>query len=287
LQQLRDARAAAAALAAEQDRWRAEGYPVIDHPGRDWSVRLENLRDAKGEPFDPDTYPSVEGAAVFLEQEWVYPDDDGQDESEDADPVAEWTAVWVCVDPQAYGYTSRYGSRPSGGAPAEKTEAEKVQAAKERRTVITNNKAWRSAQTVRRTWLATFVTRRTPPKGAEAPVAQAMLTGPAWLNRAMDVNRHSMLRQLVAGDKAKAHNGSRDCQTLADQVASETPKRATMLALAAVVAAWEDQADEHTWRNPDPWDARIVTALQDWGYPLSEVEQLLLPRPKRKTAHAA
>jgi ParB family chromosome partitioning protein len=263
LQQLRDARTEAKALTAEQDRWRAEGYPVIDRPDREWSVRLENLRDVQGEPFDPDTYPSVVGAAVFLEQDWVYPDDDGQDEAEDADPVAEWTAVWVCVDPQAHGYTSRHGSRPSGDAQAEKTEAEKAQAANERRTVIANNNAWRSAQIVRRTWLASFVTRRTPPKGAESIVAQAMLTGPAWLNRAMDVNRHSLRRQLIAGEKAAATSGSRDCQALAEQSASETPKRAIMLALAAVLAAWEDQADEQTWRNPDSWDARIVSALQE------------------------
>ena len=76
VQQLRDARAEAAALAAEQDRWRAQGYPVIDRPEQAWTLRLENLRDAQGEPFDPDNYASVEGAAVYLEQDWTYPTDD-------------------------------------------------------------------------------------------------------------------------------------------------------------------------------------------------------------------
>ena len=111
------------------------------------------------------------------------------------------------------------------------------------------------------------MTRRTPPKGAEALMAQAMLTGPAWLNRAMDVNRHSLLRQLVAGDKAAATTGQATARPWPSRPAAETPKRAIMLALAAVLAAWEDQADEHTWRHPDPWDAAIVDRAAGVGLP--------------------
>ena len=55
----------------------------------------------------------------------------------------------------------------------------------ERRRVIDNNKAWRSAETVRREWLARFITRKTPPAGAEALVCAALISGHHSLTRAM------------------------------------------------------------------------------------------------------
>ena len=46
----------------------------------------------------------------------------------------------------------------------------------ERWRVIANNAAWRSAETVRREWVAGFVTRKTPPSGAEALVYAALVS---------------------------------------------------------------------------------------------------------------
>jgi ParB family chromosome partitioning protein len=48
-----------------------------------------------------------------------------------------------------------------------------------------------------------------------------------------------------------------------------------MVTLAAVVAAWEDSTSKQTWRNPSAWDARVLSALTEWGYEPSEVEALL------------
>ena len=50
-----------------------------------------------------------------------------------------------------------------------------------------------------------------------------------------------------------------------------------MRTLAAVIAAWEGRSGTHTWRNPSAWDAAVMGSLVGWGYPASEVEQLLIP----------
>jgi len=55
-----------------------------------------------------------------------------------------------------------------------------------------------------------------------------------------------------------------------------------MVTLAAVVSAWEATTGKHSWRNPSRWDARVLSALIEWGYEPSEVERILLgaePQP--------
>jgi len=64
----------------------------------------------------------------------------------------------------------------------------------ERRLVIENNKAWRSAETVRREWLTGFCSRKTPPTGAEALICEAVATGQYTLTRAMQEG-HRLLTQ--------------------------------------------------------------------------------------------
>jgi ParB family chromosome partitioning protein len=44
-------------------------------------------------------------------------------------------------------------------------DQERERARLERRDVIESNKAWRSAEAVRRIWLREFVTRKKPPAG--------------------------------------------------------------------------------------------------------------------------
>lgn len=61
--------------------------------------------------------------------------------------------------------------RSSGaGASGPMTEEEKA----ERKTLIANNKAWASAEIVRREWLAEFLSRKTMPKDAQQWVAVAL-----------------------------------------------------------------------------------------------------------------
>jgi len=91
-------------------------------------------------------------------------------------------------------------------------------------------------------------------------------------------NNHPMLRTLsgVGAEKSRWDSAS-ELATLAAK--GSTPKPAIMATLGAVVTAWEATLGKHTWRNPSTWDARMLTALTEWGYQPSEVETLLLPRP--------
>jgi ParB family chromosome partitioning protein len=276
-QRLRDEAAERAALQAEVDRLRTEGLPVLD-PGEVRDVhrlRLADLvRASDGEPVPDDEWPRVPGSAVVLVTEWAYPEG-GDDETEgsEAQPVQVFSPVWICRDPEAAGLVHRWASR-TGSRNAEDDEADQEAAREERRRVIANNKAWASAEVVRRDWLRQFLTRKTPPKGAETLICEAVVCGQVTLSKAMDA-AHPMLRDLLGLDTASVYGGGRQA---AERLASQqgTPKAATMTTLAAVVTAWEASTGRHTWRNPNAWDARVLGALAAWGYHPSEVETLLL-----------
>lgn len=63
---------------------------------------------------------------------------------------------------------------------------------------------------------------------------------------------------------------------IAEAARSGSTARATMLALALVLAAYEDGTTRDSWRNPTPATRRYFAQLRDWGYALADVEQLVL-----------
>jgi ParB family chromosome partitioning protein len=181
--------------------------------------------------------------------------------------------VWVCTDPAAAGLHHYWDNPTPATTPTGATDEAAVQEAAraQRREVIANNRAWRSAETVRREWLREFLARKTPPRGAEQVIARAVLTGQTSLWRAMSEG-HPHLLALLGLDAATGHRTL--WRDLLDQ--PRDPKAAAMLTLGAVLAAWEQASGVHTWRQPDPWDRAVMTALNGWGYQPSTVEQLLL-----------
>ena len=286
-QRLRDAAAETAQLAAEAARLRDQGLPALDPTDLppDWrSLRLDQLITADGSTVPEADWPTINGAAVVVVTEWHYPptpepDDDADSDSIDsADPVPVLTPVWICTDPEAAGLRPRYSHNPANPAATGGGEAadEAVREAKrvERRRVIDNNKAWRSAETVRREWLARFITRRTPPAGAEALVCAALISGDHIFTRAMQEGHRLLCSFLGHPDEQnQPYPGTYQTrQRLADQ---PSPKAATMIALASVLCAWEESTTVDTWRRPSEWDNRIMTALIGWGYTPSDVETLL------------
>ena len=280
-QRLRDDATEAAALKVEQAKWTAQGHTVIDNPGYGSPVkRLGNLVDADGIAFDPEEYPSVPGAALYLTQEWTHANHDDQDEDEDGaegESICEWVPMWVCPSPATHGYKDKYGYADSAGHKLKQSPEQSEAVKAERRLVIENNKAWRSAVAVRREWLRLFAARRTAPKGAEALIVQAMLEGPHFVQQAQS-QRQPLLREwLGVVETAGGWNaGSAALQVLADAATADTAKRQVMVALLAVLAGWEKSTDVHTWRHCGAWDTRIMTALIEWGYQPSEVEMLLV-----------
>ncbi|GAA3519249.1 hypothetical protein [Nocardioides daeguensis] len=263
-------------------------------------LRIERLVTEDGEPLAEEEWPNVPGARVHVVKEWVYPEDeydeeseDGSDEPEDedyqpAEPYQQYVPVWVVTDLAASGLRRRGGSGSSTeeGENEEEAEAQREQQRQERRRVIANNKAWASAETVRREWLTAFVARKTAPKGAEALVCEAVVTGHHSLSKAMD-HRHPMLFTLLGVERPTGYYGAGhdECRKIANK--ASTPKAATMTTLAAVVAAWEATTGKHSWRNPSAWDARVLGALVEWGYQPSEVERILLGEEQQPTTEDA
>ncbi len=288
-QQLRDEVAEREADAAEVERLRAEGLPILsaeEVAEADAVLRIERLGTEDGELLPEEEWPNVPGARVQVVKEWVYPEDEDDEEHEDdepAEPYQQYVPVWVVTDLDASGLRRRGGGSSSTASADEGGESEEEAEARreERRRVIANNKAWASAETVRREWLATFVARKTAPKGAEALICEAVVTGHHSLSKAMD-HRHPMLFTLLGIDVPTGYYGAGhdECHKIATKASA--PKAATMTTLAAVVAAWEATTGKHSWRNPTAWDARVLGALVEWGYQPSEVERTLLgedPQP--------
>ena len=306
-QRLRDEAAEREADAAEVERLRAEGLPVLtaeEVEQADEVLRIERLVTEDGEPLAEEEWPNVPGARVHVVKEWVYPEDEYDEESEDgsneededyepAEPYQQYVPVWVVTDLAASGLRRRGGGSGSStadssddGESEEEAEAQREQQRQERRRVIANNKAWASAETVRREWLAGFVARKTAPKGAEALICEAVVTGHHSLSKAMD-HRHPMLFTLLGVERPTGYYGAGhdECHKVATK--ASTPKAATMTTLAAVVAAWEATTGKHSWRNPTAWDARVLGALVEWGYQPSEVERILLGEEQQPTTDEA
>lgn len=287
-QRLRDEAAEREADAAEVERLRAEGLPVLsaeEVEEADEVLRIERLVTEDGEPLPEEEWPNVPGARVHVVKEWVYPEDEYDEESEDGDEsedeasehYQQYVPVWVVTDLAASGLRRRGVSGSTSADSSDEGESEEQAEARreERRRVIANNKAWASAETVRREWLATFVARKTAPKGAEALICEAVVTGHHSLSKAMD-HRHPMLFTLLGVDRPTGYYGAGhdECHKIATR--ASTPKAATRTTLAAVIAAWEATTGKHSWRNPTAWDARVLGALVEWGYQPSEVERILL-----------
>jgi ParB family chromosome partitioning protein len=153
-QRLRDERADLDALTATLTE---AGVKITGAPSYDEKTitRISRLRDSTGEPITAENHATCPGHAAYIGR--VY--------------GGTHRAEYVCLDPRANGHTKTddYGNtgRTSGGA---MTEQEKT----ERREVVANNKAWKSAETVRRTWLRTLAARKTAPTGAGTFLAHTL-----------------------------------------------------------------------------------------------------------------
>ncbi len=295
-QQLRDERAEQQALRAEVERLRGEGLPVLDPGEAPENLHrhcLHQLRTQEDQPVPEEQWPSVPGARVVVTVQWAEPGGDEDAATGEGDelgaPEQVYVPVWVCTDPEAAGlhYGPTYRADGEAGTPESDAdraareahaEAQREADSAERRRVIANNKAWRSAEVVRREWLAGLLGRRTVPAGAEALIARAVIGREHSLSHALQQG-HALLPDLLGvnpGRTGPAYSGDRArCARILEQ--ATTTKAATMRTLAAVLAAWEQRSGIHTWRNPGSWDAAVMSALVGWGYPASDVERLLLP----------
>lgn len=229
----------------------AKGVAVVDddeHPKAANVRSLVNTDD--GSDVRPEDHDSCRGHAVRVRTVNTF-------DREDPYRVEQ---VACCTDPGAYGHRDRY-SGPTGKKSAEEmTEAEREAAKAERREVIDNNKAWASAETVRREWVAQFLTRKTAPKDAAPFIARALANG--WAG-GCEVDH-----QGVAGMLSTL---GVDASPEAVEKASQS--RALVLVLARVLAAFERQTNRNDWRTRNASTREYLTWIATQGYDLSEVEQ--------------
>ena len=142
-----------------------------------------------------------------------------------------------------------------------------------RREVIANNKAWRSAEVVRREWLAAFAARKTAPKGAAEFIARFLAADSCMLSKAAD-HRHALAATWL-GLKQEASIYGPPRADFAALTAKVSPARAQVITLVLILAAIEDSTGTQTWRGPHALTIEYFQMLDQWGYALAEVEQIV------------
>ena len=281
LQQLRDARADAAARAAVTAELTGAGVRIVDQPeGALFGGRVRRLSELRSSPDTPpgteltvDAHRGCPGHVAWVaDRGW-------------RDPAARAVAVYACDGWQGHGHADRYASPGTIGA-GRVTGAMSQQQKAERREVIERNKAWDSAQAVRRDWLRAFLARRTPPRDAHRWIAATLAASGSDIRRAMD-SGHTLAADLLGLMPASAarpdgkgwYPGS-GRRPISDAAATASPARATTLTLGVLLAGREDATSRDTWRHPTAEARAYFTALRDWGYTLSDVEALVLTGPE-------
>ena len=133
------------------------------------------------------------------------------------------------------------------------------------RVVVADNKAWDAAEDVRREWLTALISRKTLPKNTNDVIAKC-LTNATYEIADMLTRGGETTRTMLGID---GRGRAAVAQYLADH-----PTKAQHVTLATILGAVEDKTSRETWRNPSPAFAVYLTALSEWGYTLSDVENI-------------
>ena len=269
-QRLRDKRATAAAKDAAAAELAAAGVAVVAEPqyGDKLVAKLSHLQAADGESeLSPEEHAGCAGHAAFLRDRGAW------------GGTPDVVPVFVCTDWRKYGHQERLGSPITGMSSTgggKMSEEQKT----ERRVVVANNKAWDSARPVRGLWLTMFLALKSAPKDAPQWTAATLAGCSHEVRRALE-DGHSMALQLLgfAGDdKGPVRFGlySAKPHPIAEAAAKASPARAGVLTLGLLLGGLESTVARDTWRRPTAAHQAYFAALKNWGYPLSEVEQLVL-----------
>ena len=222
----------------------------MDYPawGDEDVAFFHDLLTADGERITEENYAGKVGHAVAIGERWGSID-----------------VAHVVVNWREHGLTSIRHSQPTTRSGA-MTEEEKA----ERRRVVANNKAWVSAEKVRRAWVTKLLGRKRLPSQALAFAATVIAH-----------NRHEIARAANDGHDLAATLLSLDGQRQYGQphpIAAMTqanPAKAGHALLAVALGALEAATDKNSWRNPDQVTRQYLDQLAAWGYTLSDVETLI------------
>ncbi|MEO7017040.1 MAG: ParB N-terminal domain-containing protein [Leifsonia sp.] len=279
-QEIRDNKATAEAEAKLIEDYKAKGYQV--HTAWGGFSYIDALTDAAEDaderpPLTADTHTECEGRAIYLS---VY--GTGEDD---------YRAGEVCnhadLHKPRYNGGRVHVTHLSAAVSDESDEDREARIAaedeakrEERRRVLKNNKAWRTANTVRIQWVTNFLARKTLPKDTTAFVALSLTTHAQTLT---DYKAGEHVATFL-GQKAN-HYGRSEAAKLVEA----TPTKATHVSLAVVLSAREAHAEDvNGWRNILQTVSSYLLALETWGYKLSPVERIAAgyPEPTDDTAEA-
>jgi ParB family chromosome partitioning protein len=270
-QRIRDERAEHQAVEALTDELTQAGTSVIDQPAYDNKTirRLTDLATLDGQartPLTPEDHATCPGRAAYIARNYHGP-----------------VAVHACTDPATNGHVDRYATT-AAVASGPMSEDQKA----ERREVIANNKAWKSAETVRRDWLRTLAARKTAPKDAGTFLAHTLATSADDAAHAASTG-HALAHDLLGINPPKSTGyGYYGRHGVTDLIDAASPARAQVIALTLALAGIEHRTGTHTWRNPSADVVRYLRTIAAWGYTLSEVEQTTIDRyDTALTAHQA
>ena len=123
--------------------------------------------------------------------------------------------------------------------------------------MIKSNKEWKSAETVRKEWVKSFLTRKTLPKGAAQYVAGEYASAGHELRTGMEKN-HEVALGLLGVPYGVAY---RDGVTkLRELIAEATEARAQVITLGLILGAQEGATSVMSWRSVNPGTARYLAA---------------------------
>ncbi|MGO4298744.1 ParB/RepB/Spo0J family partition protein [Leifsonia sp. RAF41] len=238
------------------------GYEILDtDPGYYDTpyTRISELLTAENERVTVEQIQNIAGRAAHVR---VYAD-------------GEPSVTYFLHDAKAAGFHT-YNTSGSNSGPM--TEEQKA----ERRTLIANNKAWASAEVVRRDWLTTLLSRKTLPKDTGLVIARGLTVHRQAISTA--TREGNELAHLLLGVEPSGY-------FQADKLAAllqHSPGKAQHVALAIVLGACESVTSKQTWRTPSPTDAAYFTQLAAWGYTLSDVERIITgtDNPEQEVADA-
>lgn len=157
---------------------------------------------------------------------------------------------------------------------------------RERRKVRALNQLGEAAAVVRRQFLATLVSRKTPPKGAGRFVADALARDGHMLTE----QHGQALTAAILGLDPKGGEERAAIRNLVTALPDNGDVRAQVIILATVLGCLESRTPKDAWRQPSPvvdlsearwgWSFRMTSGdllryLADNGYALSPIEQVI------------
>lgn len=261
MEQARAQAVLSAAMAAAEQQLAAAGHTrhhgkVYDDPAAEY---LPDLTDQARHTLTPDNHQSCPGHAYTL-HDYRFASSSAPIET----PGGTVYARWLCTDWRSHGHLDRYASSPSPDA------ADIAARTEQRRTVIALNRAGDAALKVRRGWLTDFTRRRTPAKDHD----RFMWEGSARRHLAsiQDVELGLGKVEQILGLPGR-HTG----QAFDTWITRQPQTLLGHLSVCARLWSYELRLDKSVWRAGWP-AAYYLTAIEGWGYTLSDVEQVCVGR---------